>query len=238
MVAFSAELTDSNADKRFIKYVQHLTARLPETVPDQIMVFELGHATDRLAGYAANFADETSSVFLVEQYKGLVELLRQVTAQFPAWREFKRNALSDELTHEQVDTGFALAAELALAMDTVEAREFIDPALPKAIRELIPNQDQQPALSNSGRDLQAADAVASSENTLRSLVLASFAKANEITHALGRGSVKGVEKISENVMVFTANLAYWGAIAELITLFPQLAWIAPLAMAMSKTGKS
>jgi hypothetical protein len=225
---FAAELGATNADGRFIRYLRRAVAAISTTPPDQFTVFRLGHAADVLAGYANAFTEEAASAFQVEQYKNLVARFRQTVSQFPAWREFKRNAIAEELTPEQIEIAPTLARQLAAAMETEEAQVFIDRALPVALVELA--EDRPAEVAGNGRDLQAADIVDSVGNVLTALAEVVVAKSKPVTDALGRGAIKGFEKVGEASAVYAAQLFVAGAIVTLMSLFPQFGWIVAVAV--------
>jgi hypothetical protein len=227
---FADDIASTNADHRFIGYLRRMTALIPDAAPDQVAVFQLGHAADLLEAYADSFTDETAAAFQVEQYKGLVRRFQQAVAQFTAWRDFKRNALAQELTNQQIEIAPRLAWALAAGMETDEARTFVDPALPKALTELAAAGDHPTEVMTAGQDLRAADIVSSSNNIFSSLGEMVLAKSKPAKDAFDRGVIKGFEKVGENVVVYAANLLGYGAAATIMALFPEFAWVVALAV--------
>jgi hypothetical protein len=226
LLAFIAEVEATNADDRFVRYLRQLADTLPISSPDQLSIFRLGHAVDLLEAYTSTIEEETTSRFLVHRYTVMVSSFRQATAQFPAWREFKRNALADELSADQVAKAPQLAHAFASIIASDRELSFIDPAIPNALIELAGGGEHPAAVATAGGDMRAADIVGSISNILKALAGAVAGWGKPTADAVGRGALKGVEKIGENVVVGATNLMYAGAVTAITALYPnEFTWL-------------
>jgi hypothetical protein len=182
---------EANIDKRFLSYVRRFADRIPQAVPSQNELFQLGHVEEVFIGYA-KIVDREWPEFLSVRYHALVLQCERTMRQSPLWRDFKRNAERAELTAEQIAAAGPLAAATANALREGEAQEFVDPPVPAALKELTRTLQQVSASGEgpfdaieAGSELLAADLLESVNNVLKPIAEAALKAAVVLGKALG-----------------------------------------------------
>ena len=200
LCAFADDISDeANIDRRFVAHIRQLVGQIPRKMPRQTELFRLGHASVVFASYA-KIVDDQWPEFLAAQYHAVVLHFDRTMLQSPLWREFIRNADQQALTAEQITSGFSLGTEVADALRSDEAINFIDPAIPNALDQLAGPLLSQIPVGNEPRDnvieagseLLAYDVVESVNNILKRIAEEALnAKALTGIAARGVGSILG-----------------------------------------------
>jgi hypothetical protein len=184
-----AELADdadgeANIDKRPIAYLRRNAGRIPDHAPTQDELFRLAHVKEFLEGYSIIVNKEWPD-FLARRFHTLTLHFDRTVRQFPKWRAFVRNANKDRLTPEQAAEVPALAQAMVDALRDEDAREFIDPLIPAALKKLQAPlrsdgenaaQTQLPAVRMEAL-LIAEDTVESINNIVKEAVAAALPEA-------------------------------------------------------------
>lgn len=198
----------ANIDPRSIAGLKRLSDRIPLAIPTQEQLFRLGHVEDQLTGYARTVTEEWPP-FLAATYHALVRQFDDTMRQFPKWREFKRNAAKDRLTHFEVESALFAASQLAEEIVTDDAAPFVDRELAKAIGELsaplAPKAAPSPFdIIGAGKEELALDVIESLSNftkKLAEIALAAFAFGGHYTRGVGKhlkGRAEGFERRMES----------------------------------------
>jgi hypothetical protein len=184
---------EANIDRRFVAYLRHLAEQIPEGVPPQHELFELGHAEEVFIKYSASVNEQWPD-FLAARFHAMVRQHDNTMRQAPAWRDFKRNALRDTITQQQVAEVVPIAAQITSALRNDEARPFIGAPLPKALDTLAeplrrPPPDDAPEewrhAIEAGNELLALDVIESINNTLKRIAEVAVATGATLGKAAG-----------------------------------------------------
>ncbi len=136
MRPFADEIAgEANIDRRFVAQARKLADQIPQKSPTQAELFRLGHAGEVFAGYARTVDDEWPGV-PATRFHALALHFDRIMRQSPLWREFKRNAVRQTLTAQQVGTAASLAAATATALRNDEAAVLVHPSIPQALEHL------------------------------------------------------------------------------------------------------
>jgi hypothetical protein len=161
---------EANIDRRFLSYVQKLVDDFPQRVPRQAALFQLGHAGEVFAAYAAT-VDAEWPPLLASRFHAIVLHYERTMRQSPVWRDFKRNATQQSLTMQQTHEAASLAVAVAAALRDPEAATFADPAIPEALEDLaeaLRASDNIPTANvEASKEALAFDMVESVNNVLK-----------------------------------------------------------------------
>jgi len=203
-----------NTNRSLIEHAARVLDLIPTERPDQTRIFRSGRAVERLA--AIVHVDETLGVENKARLADELRHLQQVHEQFPAWRQFRRNARASSLDADQLREVPEL---LRLVIDTLsrpEAAEFIDATVHDAFQALDGTDDLTFVVPIVGTDLAAFDILESILNLLGQLAEPAQELAvrtmKEQAGAFWKGSLKGTEAIGEHV-----TLQAWGLFAAFAT---------------------
>jgi hypothetical protein len=203
-----------NASPSLIDHAARVLDLIPTARPDQVQIFRSGRAVERLSAVVE--VDETlgteNKVRLIDE----LQHLQKVHDQFPAWREFRRNARAASLTADQLREVPELLHAVISTLRTPEAAEFVDVSVPDAYAALEAPGDVPFVLQIQGTDLVAFDILESVLNLLGQLAepakkLAVRAVKDQ-AGAFWKGSLKGTETIGEHV-----TLQAWGLFGALVS---------------------
>lgn len=174
--SFASDLDgEANIDRRFVAYLRYLAERIPDGVPPQHELFELGHAEEVFLRYAPSVNQEWPEL-LAARFHAVVRQHDNTMRQAPAWREFKRNALRDTIAAEQVSEAAPIAAQIADALRDDDAREFVDAIVPDTLEKVAdplqwpPPDDAREEWRHAieaGNELLALDVIESINNILK-----------------------------------------------------------------------
>ena len=233
-----------NFDPRLVAFAKALVAAIPTALPDQLTVFILGQeveAFQRLISLAV--AEQSLSAVQAARLEAAARQLERCADQFPAWRDFKRNAAAADLTAEQISAAPRLALALAEQFETDEAREIIDESVPNALRVLARPMGGPSALGEASSptiDVPAVDMIESLGNILKKLAeraIGGTAVAGRVTgqaaqavgDAIGKGLLKGFEKVGEAVPVWCMRLLIGDLVLhQIVTRYPALSSLQPI----------
>lgn len=188
------EASPGNVDRRIIEFARRVADAVPASLPSQFALFGFGQKVDGLKRRVDIAVSEGElSADRAAELQTAVDQLSDCALQFPAWRQFKRNAQAAALTNEQVAGARKLAGELADRLETTEAKEFVDESVPVALRDLAASgflPDDSPGVVKEGADLPALDLIESSENIHKSVASAAVAAAGGYLRDLREGALK------------------------------------------------
>ena len=221
----NAARDEGNLGQRIVRYLDGLADRIPETAPQQHVLFEIAHELEAIERFAKTVNDEWPEE-LAAQYHALTRGFDRTVRQFPRWRQFSRNAAADQLSDEQ-RTEAPLAIKAATAeLRSEDALPVVDEAIPQAIDRIAappPDFEPEPAAGgasakspiDAGNEALLEDALESLSNTLKvtaELALKGVETGGDAIKpelgAIGRGFEKGrkmvdkeIEKDTEAVVV-------------------------------------
>jgi hypothetical protein len=196
---------EANIDRRFVAYLRHLAEQIPEGVPPQHELFELGHAEEVFIKYSASVNEQWPDL-LAARFHAMVRQHDNTMRQAPAWRDFKRNALRDTITQQQVAEVAPIAAQITSALRNNEARPFVRAPLPEALDTLAeplrrPPPDDAPEewrhAIEAGNELLALDVIESINNTLKRIAEVAVATGATLSEAAGTFKAKFKEGLLE-----------------------------------------
>jgi hypothetical protein len=228
-----------NIDKRLIAFAARVAASVPTSPPDQFAVFVFGQEADALklridlaVGEGELSADDAAEL------QSAADQLSDCALQFPAWREFKRNARAAVLTSEQITAAPELAFALADQMETQGAREFVDESVPQALRilarsDLGPTRDDPTGAIKAGTDLLALDLIESVGNVFKRLSSGALRGLNAFTSGAGEGVLDELhgdgKRFGRGLVRLTLSLITGGALTGLVLFTPAFPWLADVA---------
>lgn len=162
-----------NIDQRSIYGLEALAQKIPHSAPTQQELFALGHIEQLLGFYGKTVNDEWPP-FLAATYHALSRQFDDTIRQFPAWREFKRNASKDLIDSARVDASIKLVSEAIETLKSEAALEFVDHSVPEALEELARPLVEADASApfdfiEAGKEELAADVIESLNNFLKKL---------------------------------------------------------------------
>jgi hypothetical protein len=175
------EISRSNVDRRAAIFLIEIAERIPDTMPAQKELFRLGHAEQVLNNFTPVVEREWPE-FLVSRYHALLLTHDHVLRQSPIWRQFRRNALRQTLSIDQIANAHILAIQVAKVLREREAEDFVDSALPESLEQLA-NEGLHPYLaslrlskdvSETNKELLAIDLIESVNNTLKLIAQAAI----------------------------------------------------------------
>jgi hypothetical protein len=155
-----------NIDHRPAKYLYRLADRIPVTLPSQTLLFRLGHAHEVLNDLARTTDVEWPDL-LATRYRRLALQYERSVRQFPKWRAFVRNAAERKLTSEQIAEVPQVVETVVAELQTDDAREFIDSAIPNSLQAArVPIVEWEEGLA-AGNEQLAEDLLESINNVLK-----------------------------------------------------------------------
>jgi hypothetical protein len=163
-----------NIDHRPAEYLRRLADRIPNAMPSQALLFRLGHANEVLSDLTHTTDIEWPDL-LAARYRRLALQYERTVRQFPKWRAFVRNAAEQSLTAEQIAEVPQIVETVVAELQTNDAREFIDQAIPEALKATqAPIVDWNESIS-LGKEQLAEDLLESINNVLKRTVEFSLA---------------------------------------------------------------
>ena len=201
-------------------------------VPDQVRVFQMGHAVERL-GALQPVADEELPDALRVQYRTLVDQFRRLVERFPAWRALTSKAEAEPLTEEQAEQAVPVARELAAALSTEAAGEVVDADIPNALSGLA---DAAEAASGAGRVLLNFDLAASANQVMTKLMQpvvfcwkeyggGAWEELKKTPREAGASTVKWSKRIVFGVVAIAVTTGFIALATQLAAIYPALAWL-------------
>jgi transcriptional regulator with XRE-family HTH domain len=181
---------EANIDRRFASFLNSCANSIPEIVPPQTKLFEIGHMDSVFLAYTRTVNDEWPS-FLAARYHAVARQFDYTLRQSNAWRQFKRNALRDGLRAEQIEPAVALVKEVVAVLRQDEAVEFVDSEVPNFLETYL-NQFEANVTGSThsldpielGTEELATDLIESVNNVLKRIADAGLS-ALEMTKGAG-----------------------------------------------------
>ncbi len=203
-------------------------------VPDQVQVFEMGHAVEHLEAQQDVIQDELGGA-LANQYGVLVEQFQRCMVKFPCWRELVSGANASPLPADQAEHAVPVARALAAALATEAAGAVVDPSVVEALTGLADAAAM--ATSPAEKGLLDFDLVSS----IRRIMTALYQPVIYCWNEVGSGALSELKKLPGQVGSGTVK---WGggtllaiaalhvgaaplaaSVATLATHYPALTWL-------------
>ena len=170
---FADEISgEANIDRRFVSFVRKVADQIPEGVPPQYELFEIGHVEAVFAEYARTVNEQWPN-FLAARYHATILQFDRTMRQSEAWRDFKRNAQELKLTDAQARQTAELASAAAATLRNDEAGDFVDPFVPQVLEQLADPRSRWPddalAEIETGKEELAADLIESTNNIFKAV---------------------------------------------------------------------
>ena len=166
---------EGNLDPRIARSLNRLADRIPTgQIPEQHVLFTLGHGQEKLVDLHAVVMAEASAV-LGSDYQSLLRQFDRVVRQFPRWREYVRNAEKDKLTAEDISKARQAAKRVEEALRDETGQKIFDPAIAEVIADMLammPDPEQSPQSEetiHSGASELAQDLLESINNIAKGL---------------------------------------------------------------------
>jgi hypothetical protein len=203
-------------------------------VPDQVQVFEMGHAVEHLEAQHGVIEDELGAQ-LSNEYRVLVAQFRRCVEKFPCWRELVSGANADPLPFDQAEHAVPAARALAAALKTDEAGAVVDPSVAEALTALADAASK--AATPAEKGLLDFDLVSSIRRIMTALYQpviycwnevgsGAWSALNKLPSQVGSGAVKwggGTLLAIAALHVGAAPLA--ATVATLPAHYPTLTWL-------------
>ena len=261
--AIRAEFTDlvedaegvNNIDSRAIAYFRRLVERIPKEAPTNFGLHRIAVNESTLFSYGKTVSEEWPTL-LATRYHALTLQFERAMRQFPAWREFKRNADMDKLSKEQAKSLPKLAAALGEGLRTEQLKEIISQEILERLDDLATQLvNQQEAAGGSpievDNELLEIDALESINNVVKRIaepVLATYEWTSETFKEGGQEYAKHARKsiveefgkVGDKTGPALFKFMKWAtvggvttgttyAFSHLVALYPSMfAWLNPL----------
>jgi hypothetical protein len=132
----SAAESESNIDKRAAQFIKGIAEGIPAAAPQQDQLFTIAHGLDWMAGYQSTVNEEWPAV-LAAQYTTTALQFERTVRQFPRWREFVRNAQTDQIVSaSEISATSAMTQEIINILQDSDASAIVDPSIPRALENL------------------------------------------------------------------------------------------------------
>jgi hypothetical protein len=194
---FADEISgEANIDRRFVSFVRRVAEQIPEAVPPQHELFEIGHVEAVFAEYTRTVSEQWPN-FLAARYHATVLQFDRTMRQSEAWRDFKRNAQETTFTDAQTREAADLANAAAAALRNDEAGEFVDPLVPQVLEQMADPRSRWPddvlAAIEAGKEELTADLIESTNNVFKAIAEAALPVVTEAAAAARRTARKTAE---------------------------------------------
>jgi hypothetical protein len=161
-------------------------------VPDQVRVFEMGHAVEHLEAQQDVIEDELGGA-LANRYRVLMVQFRRCVEKFPCWRELVSGANADPLPADQAEQAVPTARALAAALATDEAGAVVDPSVAEALTDLADAAAE--ATTAAERSLFDFDLMSSISRIMTAL----YQPVIYCWHEIGNGAWSALKKLPSKV---------------------------------------
>jgi hypothetical protein len=190
--------------------LKRVGALIPSKSPSQVELFRMGHQEEWLTDYWRTVQAEWPE-HLVSRYQAVVLQFTRTIAQFPTWREFKRNADSEYLTPEQLEKAPVVARQVAEQLRDISVRASVDQRIPEALEvhaEPVSagslDTRLEPAAPEKGR---AYDLIEGINNICKAVAVEALSVAKDAGNEYWTGAKKRIRKDSKKLGAKDATAA-------------------------------
>ncbi len=172
---------ESNIDRRIIKRLNEIAARIPRKRPSQTELFRLGHEFDELKDYSKIVAVSWPEL-VAARYAAMMLAFERTLRRFPKWVDFTREPPIGKLSAAQANDISEVAQTVSDILREPENQRVVDAVVPDMLDNIsAPLADASRRAEERldpielGKELLAQDVLESINNTMKRVAEAALA---------------------------------------------------------------